>query len=137
MTGSITPTTRSMCAGATASAGRIRKRSACASPIGSGSIARWRSRRGEYDYLLPSFAGDELLLGTWITASDGKLTMQRSFQLIRPRDRAIIMRGRWELVSIELSSGCRGACPLNSSMSHHRALIAAPPQSASDGARQE
>ncbi|HEY0329356.1 MAG TPA: acyl-CoA thioesterase [Rhodopseudomonas sp.] len=62
-------------------------------------------RRGEYDYLLPSAQGDALTLGTWITASDGKLSMERRFQLIRPRDRAIIMRGRWQLVCIELSSG--------------------------------
>ncbi|PYF02090.1 acyl-CoA thioester hydrolase [Rhodopseudomonas faecalis] len=94
-------------------------------------------RRGEYDYLLPSFAGDQLLLGTWITASDGKLTMQRSFQLIRPRDRAIIMRGRWQLVSIELSSGRPRRMPAEFIDVYHRALIAAPPQSAPDGPRQE
>ncbi|ABD86717.1 acyl-CoA thioesterase [Rhodopseudomonas palustris] len=62
-------------------------------------------RRGEYDYLLPSAQGDALTLGTWITASDGKLTMERRFQLIRPRDGAIIMRGRWQMVCIEISSG--------------------------------
>ena len=32
-------------------------------------------RRGEYDYLLPTVLGDELTLATWLTASDGKLTM--------------------------------------------------------------
>jgi acyl-CoA thioester hydrolase len=62
-------------------------------------------RRGDYDYLLPSTLGDELLLATWLTASDGKLTMERRFQLIRQRDQATILRGRWELVCIELSSG--------------------------------
>ncbi|MBB5048850.1 acyl-CoA thioester hydrolase [Rhodopseudomonas rhenobacensis] len=62
-------------------------------------------RRGEYDYLLPSAQGDALTLGTWITASDGKLTMERRFQLLRPRDGAVIMRGRWQLVCIEISSG--------------------------------
>jgi acyl-CoA thioester hydrolase len=62
-------------------------------------------RRGEYDYLLPSHLGDELLLGTWVYGSDGKLVMERRFQLIRLRDRATVMRGRWHLVCIELSSG--------------------------------
>ena len=62
-------------------------------------------RRGEYDYLLPTQLGDELTLATWLTASDGKLTMERRFQLIRTRDQATIVRGRWELVCIELSSG--------------------------------
>lgn len=62
-------------------------------------------RRGEYDYLLPSFQGDALLLGTWLTSSDKKLTLERRFQLIRPKDRATILRGRWDLVCIEMSSG--------------------------------
>lgn len=76
------------------------------------SLADWQRidramaiRRGEYDYLLPSHLGDELLLGTWIYGSDGKLVMERRFQLIRLRDGATIMRGRWQLVCIELSSG--------------------------------
>ncbi|RJF70334.1 acyl-CoA thioesterase [Rhodopseudomonas palustris] len=62
-------------------------------------------RRGEYDYLLPSHLGDEMLLATWIYGSDGRLVMERRFQLIRPRDRATVMRGRWQLVCIEMSSG--------------------------------
>lgn len=62
-------------------------------------------RRGEYDYLLPSALGDELALATWLVASDGKLTMERRFQLVRCRDGATILRGRWHLVCIELSSG--------------------------------
>lgn len=62
-------------------------------------------RRGEYDYLLPSTLGEPLILGTWLTASDGRLTLERRFQLIRERDGATILRGRWELVCIELSSG--------------------------------
>ena len=61
--------------------------------------------RGEYDYLLPTVLGDELTLGTWIMSSDGKLTMERRFQLIRNRDRATVLRARWDLVCIELSSG--------------------------------
>lgn len=62
-------------------------------------------RRGEYDYLLPSVLGDELLLGTWLCASDGKLVLERRFQLLRKSDRATLLRGRWDLVCIEMSSG--------------------------------
>ena len=62
-------------------------------------------RRGEYDYLLPSFQGDELLLATWLCASDGKLTLERRFQIIRRTDQVSILRGRWDLVCIEMSSG--------------------------------
>ena len=49
-------------------------------------------RQAHYDYLLPSLLGEPLVLGTWITASDGKLTMERRFQLVRSRDKATILR---------------------------------------------
>lgn len=62
-------------------------------------------RRGEYDYLLPTGCGEELTLATWIRACNGKLTMERCFQLVRNRDQATVLRGRWDLVCIELSSG--------------------------------
>ncbi|UUZ48726.1 acyl-CoA thioesterase [Massilia sp. B-10] len=62
-------------------------------------------RRGEYDYLLPTFAGEELTLATWLVGGDGKLVMERRFQLVRKQDGATVLRGRWELVCIEMSSG--------------------------------
>jgi acyl-CoA thioester hydrolase len=62
-------------------------------------------RRGEYDYLLPTGLGEELLLATWLFAGDGKVTMERRFQLVRVRDQATVLRGRWDLVCIEMSSG--------------------------------
>jgi acyl-CoA thioester hydrolase len=62
-------------------------------------------RRGEYDYLLPTALHEALTLATWLTASDGKLTMERRFQLIRNRDQATVLRGRWDLVCIALSTG--------------------------------
>jgi acyl-CoA thioester hydrolase len=62
-------------------------------------------RRGEYDYLRPTQLGDRLTLATWLFAGDGKLTLERRFQLVRDSDRSTILRGRWELVCIEVSSG--------------------------------
>ena len=62
-------------------------------------------RRGEYEYLLPSFLGEPLLLGTWLVGGDGRLTLQRRFQLIRPGDGQTLMRGVWDLVCIEISTG--------------------------------
>lgn len=62
-------------------------------------------RRGEYDYLLPTALDEDLTLATWLLASDGRLTMERRFQLVRNRDAATVLRGRWDLVCIELSSG--------------------------------
>lgn len=62
-------------------------------------------RKGHYDYLLPSFLGEALVLGTWLTASDGKLTMERRFQLRRASDGQTLVRGRWLLVCIDISGG--------------------------------
>lgn len=62
-------------------------------------------RHGAYDYLLPSFEGEALRLGTWLTAGDGKLAMERRFQLRRASDGQTLMRGRWDLVCIDISSG--------------------------------
>uniref|UniRef100_UPI0039E0E2DC acyl-CoA thioesterase n=1 Tax=Roseateles sp. TaxID=1971397 RepID=UPI0039E0E2DC len=62
-------------------------------------------RRGEYDYLLPTVLDDELTLATWLLPGDGRLVMERRFQLIRDRDHATVLRGRWELVCIAISSG--------------------------------
>ena len=62
-------------------------------------------RHADYDYLLPTQLGEVLTLATWLTASDGKLTMERRFQLVRERDQATVLRGRWALVCIELASG--------------------------------
>lgn len=61
--------------------------------------------RGEYDYLLPSGLGDAMTLGTWLFRGDAKVTMERRFQLVRDSDGATLMRGRWQLVCIELGSG--------------------------------
>jgi acyl-CoA thioester hydrolase len=62
-------------------------------------------RQATYDYLLPTRQGEALILATWLTGSDGKLAMTRCFQLRRDADGATVLRGRWELVCIELSSG--------------------------------
>nr|WP_029250018.1 thioesterase family protein [Microbulbifer agarilyticus] len=62
-------------------------------------------RHAEYDYILASRQGDELLVGTWLTKVDGRLNMTRKFQIYRASDLALILRGVWQLVCIELSSG--------------------------------
>ena len=46
----------------------------------------WVIRHAEYDYTLPTLRGEALTLGTWLTQCDGKLTMERRFQLVRDAD---------------------------------------------------
>ena len=59
---------------------------------------------GEYDYLRATFAGDVLHVGTWL-AENAPTRMMRRFQIIRESDMAVVFRGRWDLVCIELSTG--------------------------------
>lgn len=62
-------------------------------------------RHGSYDYLLPTFLGEKLTLGTWLSGGADKLTMERHFQLVRESDGATVLRGHWNLVCIDISSG--------------------------------
>jgi acyl-CoA thioester hydrolase len=62
-------------------------------------------RRAEYDYLLPTLLGEELTLATWLVGGDGKLSMDRRFQLVRSGDGATVLRGRWDLVCIDVKGG--------------------------------
>jgi acyl-CoA thioester hydrolase len=83
-------------------------------------------RRGEYEYLLPGFLGDELLLATWLTGSDGKITLERRFQLVRRRDQATLLRGRWELVCIEMSTSRPRRMPTDFSAAYLAAMVGTP-----------
>ena len=62
-------------------------------------------RHASYDYLLPTVLGEGLELATWLTESDGKLSLTRRFQLRRTLDGETVMRGTWNLVCIEMDSG--------------------------------
>ena len=59
----------------------------------------------EYDYLAASREGEEVVVATWIINWDGKLTMERRFQVIRPADGRTLLRGAMRFACIELSSG--------------------------------
>lgn len=69
--------------------------------LGCGCVAR----RHELDYLAPTFAGDLLYLGTWISENDGRLTMWRNYQIIRAGDHKTVLRGRTQWVCVDMASG--------------------------------
>ncbi|WP_445158832.1 acyl-CoA thioesterase [Halomonas sp. E14] len=76
------------------------------------SLARYREldramavHRHELDYLAPAFEGERLALATWIVGCDGRLTLTRRFQLVRPADGRTLLRARTRFACIELSSG--------------------------------
>ncbi len=61
--------------------------------------------RSEFDYLKPSYLGDELVAATWIVDWDEKLTMQRRFQVLRPADGATVLRAGMQFACVDLESG--------------------------------
>lgn len=85
-------------------------------------------RRAEYDYLLATALGEPLLLATWLVASDGLMTMERRFQLVRERDGATVLRGRWKLVCIEISSGRPRRMPAAFCAAYLPAVVGAAPK---------
>lgn len=69
--------------------------------LGCGCVAR----RHELEYLAPTFPGDELLLATWVHENDGRLSMWRRYQILRPKDRRTVLRGQTHWVCVDLASG--------------------------------
>ena len=69
--------------------------------LGAGCVAR----KHELEYLAATFAGDELLAGTWIHENDGRLSMWRAYQIVRPKDGKTVLRGRTHWVCVDLKSG--------------------------------
>ena len=83
-------------------------------------------RRGDYDYLLPTLLGEALTLATWLVAGDGKLAMERRFQLVRDSDGATVLRGRWDLVCIDIAAGKPRRMPPEFLDAYMPAIVAAP-----------
>lgn len=63
------------------------------------------ARRHELDYLGATFEGDQLILATWIIENDGKIGVQRAYQVLRQSDQKVVLRGRTRWVCIDIKSG--------------------------------
>jgi acyl-CoA thioester hydrolase len=59
--------------------------------------------KASYDYLLPCFSDEKINMATWLSACDGKLQLERRFQLMR--DDKTLFRGHWITTCVRLSSG--------------------------------
>jgi acyl-CoA thioester hydrolase len=62
-------------------------------------------RKHELNYILPTHEGDELLVGTWISANDGKVSTTRDYQVIRVRDDKTVLTGRTHFVTVDMITG--------------------------------
>ena len=72
--------------------------------------ASWVVRSHHIDYLQPTFAGDRLLVLTWISTLR-KASSRRRYLLLREIDRAVIARGETNWVFVESQSGRPIAIP--------------------------
>jgi acyl-CoA thioester hydrolase len=69
------------------------------------------AHRSEIDYLRAAVLGDQVLVGTWIVATDAKLRVERRFQLRRASDGETLARARIDYVCINLDSGRAARMP--------------------------
>ena len=63
------------------------------------------AHRTEIDYQRAAVLGDRVVVGTWITSTDGKLRVERNFQVRRAPDGETLARARTDYVCINLDSG--------------------------------
>lgn len=78
--------------------------------------------RTEIDYMSASYAGDQLVLGTWITHSDLKFQSTRHFQLVRASDRKTIVQAKMQFACISLKSGKLSKMPQEFIDAHQKGL---------------
>ena len=63
------------------------------------------ARRTEIDYLASALADDELILATWITDNDGRVTLTRHYQLVRKKDNKTLVRAMTRWACVDISRG--------------------------------
>lgn len=61
--------------------------------------------RTEIDFVRAALLGDRVWVATWIADSDGRLRVERRFQVVRAADDATLARARTEYVCINLDTG--------------------------------
>jgi acyl-CoA thioester hydrolase len=71
------------------------------SALGRG-MAVWRT---QVNYLRPAFDGDEIEIGTWLLRNDGRLRIDRRFQMRRVADGETLLVALIHYVCIDLKSG--------------------------------
>ena len=69
--------------------------------LGFGCVAR----QHHMHYQQPTFEGDTLWVGTWISHNAGKADMTRQYQFIRESDLSSVMQGHTQWVCIDMKTG--------------------------------
>lgn len=63
------------------------------------------AKRHTLDYIAPCFEGEALIVATWISSNDQRLSMERCYQVVRVSDGMTVLRGSTLWVCVALSSG--------------------------------
>lgn len=71
---------------------------------GVGAEVGWVVMRHELDYFLPAFLGDVLEVITWVPTVTA-LTSDRYYEVVRPRDGALLARGTSSYCVVDRSTG--------------------------------
>ena len=65
----------------------------------------WVARSHQIEYLRPAFAGDRILLQTWIVEAAKKSSSPRRYRMVRESDGAVLARGETLWVYVDVESG--------------------------------
>ena len=57
------------------------------------------------EYLAAAYEGDEVLVGNWIAANDGRLRVTRRYQLLNTNTGITLLRGHVDFVCLNLQTG--------------------------------
>ena len=69
------------------------------------------ARKHEINYLAASFLGDRILVATWLTGNDQRLSIWRHYQMIRPTDGKTLLRASTHWVSVDFTTGAPRRMP--------------------------
>jgi acyl-CoA thioester hydrolase len=65
----------------------------------------WVARAHRIEYLRPAFAGDRILLQSWIVAAGKKSSSARRYRMVREGDGAVLARGETLWVYVDAQTG--------------------------------
>lgn len=76
------------------------------------------AHRTEIDYQRAAVLGDRVSVATWIVSTDGKLRVERRFQVRRAPEAQTLARARTDYVCINLDSGRATRMPVSFSLAY-------------------
>ena len=65
----------------------------------------WVARSHQIEYLRPAFAGDRILLQTWLVDATKKSSSPRRYRMVRESDGALLAKGETLWVFIDVHNG--------------------------------